>query len=146
MPEVIKPSNFPSLLREIEEPRGEKRKHDFIDAGEEVVLLYSDANGRLVRPKRTARKAGLGSLQREFGTALPDRHQAAIDRLRPGLDAAITAIRRTDKRLGLPHHPSTEDTQILLVREFRQLNDSIVLLLDILRASVRFALRMRLTC
>ena len=65
------------------------------------------------------------------------RHQAALERLHPILTAAMTAVSRTEGQLGLAHRPKEHEVQILLVREFRSLNDTLVLILDVLKAMVR---------
>ena len=44
--EIITPANFPSLVQEINKPKGVKRKHDRVD-DEEEVLLYEDNPGQL---------------------------------------------------------------------------------------------------
>ena len=51
--------------------------------------------------------------------------------------ASTEPVSRVERRLGLAHEPNEAETQILLVREFRQLNDSIVLLLDIFKSLIR---------
>ena len=48
----------------------------------------------------------------------------------------MTAVTRTEGRLGLAHKSKENEVQVLLVREFRQLNDSIVPIFDILKAMV----------
>ncbi len=65
------------------------------------------------------------------------RHQAALERLHPILTAVITAVSRTEGRLGLAYRLKEHEVQILLVREFRSLNDTLVLILDVLKAMVR---------
>ena len=69
-PEVIAPSNFPSMLHAMDAQMGQKRKYDQNETGEDVIL-YSDTTGGLVMPNTAARTAGLDSVRREFGTTLP---------------------------------------------------------------------------
>ena len=74
-PEIITPDNFPMLWEGAREPRGEKRDFDTMDAPDEDVVLLSTHDRKLVKPKRTARLAGLKSLEREFGLNLPHGFQ-----------------------------------------------------------------------
>ena len=60
-----------------------------------------------------------------------------MERLNPILTATMTAVMRTEGRLGLAHQPKENEVQILLVREFRSLNDTLVLILDVLKSMVR---------
>ena len=68
--------------------------------------------------------------------AQASRHQSDLERLQPLFYTAMTAVTRTEGRLGLSHKPKDTEIQVLLVRGFRQLNDSMVLIVDILKAMV----------
>ena len=65
------------------------------------------------------------------------RHHADMERLNPILTASMTAVSRTEGHLGLAHRPKEHEVQVLLVREFRSLNDTLVLILDVLKAMIR---------
>ena len=64
------------------------------------------------------------------------RHQTALERLRPIFYSELTAITRTEGRFGLKKKPKGDDYLGLLVREFRQVNETLVLGLDVLKSLV----------
>ena len=53
---------------------GVRKDYDLVDAEEREILLYSDATGGLMRPKRATRSAGLKSLQGEPGTSTVSKY------------------------------------------------------------------------
>lgn len=48
----------------------------------------------------------------------------------------MTAVMRTESRLGLAREPDEREVQVLLVKEFRRLNDSMNQFLDILKSFI----------
>ena len=64
------------------------------------------------------------------------RHQVALERLHPIFYSELTAITRTEGRFGLKKKPKGDEYLGLLVREFRQVNETLVLGLDVIKSLV----------
>ena len=58
-------------------------------------------------------------------------HQVALARFHPIFDAEMMATTRTEGRFGLSKKPKGDDFRGLIVREFRQLNETAILMLDV---------------
>ena len=63
-------------------------------------------------------------------------HQEALERLQPIFDTEMTATLRTEKRFGLSKVPQGDELVGLLVRELRQINETGILMLDVMKYQV----------
>ena len=64
------------------------------------------------------------------------RHEEAFRRHHRPFNSLLTAVNRTELRLGLSHKPDENDLQRLMVQKFHQLNDSMTEVVDIMKSSV----------
>ncbi len=79
--------------------------------------------------------------KRDFAEAHDDptraaHHNARLQHHHDIFNALLTAVSRAGGRLGLSHHPNENEIGELMVREFRQFNESMTQFLDILKSVV----------